>query len=636
MSVYPNEINERAELDLRLGIKSSLANLNSLFALVYCLFRAYQTEVEFAEEYVKSNGKTAIRLKDDVLNTLIQKFELDAEHIEDAERENFKEKVNQNPLLDAQIEPLQVSLQLFWKLAKVEFVNTKYPNSKERTGSHRYCKRLSFSTNCDVIYAFEDYVDNDEFNTFLYKSILKEDVQNYNTQRNLISKLLTIFSEETIFKIRDTNDEILFQQEGIYEQIVNGNEVIAKDEKEDVGPFRILKSFVGGGLHHYLKKNGNNFSNRNSDKYSNYSFQNYLSRVSTFLDLSPKRTVIYVENEPEIVEFSKTPIQNLPHQKIYFGSPGTGKSYRINNEIAKGYEKFVVTFHPDFDYFDFVGSYKPETIEENGEKKIVYAFVAQRFMEAYIRAWQTDEPVFLIIEEINRGRCASIFGDVFQLLDRDENGFSEYFVSVSKELSEYLKSVLGLDKNYIERIEKLYFDKNNRDLENPFSILSLPNNLFIHATMNTSDQALFPMDSAFKRRWEWEYVPIDYEKSADFVIDFGALGRVEWKAFLENINQKIYDITQSEDKQIGTWFVKTNDLADGKKVISKAQFLNKVLYYLWFDVFMYESKSQESYIFKIQSNDEITAFSYSKLFGNEMNRILEGFLKFNNILLNEL
>ncbi|MFK7947264.1 MAG: AAA family ATPase [Saprospiraceae bacterium] len=332
-----------------------------------------------------------------------------------------------------------------------------------------------------------------------------------------------------------------------------------------------------------------------------------------------------------VQELPKTPITTQPHQKIYFGSPGTGKSYKINNEIAKGYEKFVVTFHPDFDYFDFVGSYKPETIEENGEKKIIYAFTAQRFMEAYIRAWETDEPIFLIIEEINRGRCASIFGDIFQLLDRDENSFSEYFVSVSKELNDYLKNVLGENETYIEQIEKLYFDKNERNLENPFSVLSLPNNLYIHATMNTSDQALFPMDSAFKRRWEWEYMPINYEQANNFVIDFGGLGQVSWQVFLENINQKIYDITQSEDKQIGTWFVKTNIIQDEKKVISKSQFLNKVMYYLWFDVFMYESKNQESYIFQSQSDEGIIPFTYSDLFGKTTNDILEGFLNFNNI-----
>lgn len=337
------------------------------------------------------------------------------------------------------------------------------------------------------------------------------------------------------------------------------------------------------------------------------------------------------KEEFEQIIFPQIPL-NLPHQKIYFGSPGTGKSYRISNEVAKGHEKFVVTFHPDFDYFDFVGSYKPETIVENGEKKIIYAFVAQRFMEAYVRAWQTEAPVFLIIEEINRGRCSAIFGDIFQLLDRDDNGFSEYFVSVSKELSDYLAIVFGNNKNYVAQIKQLYFEKNNRDLDNPFAVLLLPNNLYIHATMNTSDQALFPMDSAFKRRWEWEYVPIDYEKSADFIIDFEDLGQVSWQMFLEKINHNIYEITKSEDKQLGTWFVKTNIWEGDKKVISKVQFLNKIMYYLWYDVFMYESKNQEGYIFQTQlENGQTETFTYSKLFGSAANTTLAGFLKFNQI-----
>lgn len=336
-----------------------------------------------------------------------------------------------------------------------------------------------------------------------------------------------------------------------------------------------------------------------------------------------------------IQDLPKTPIQNFPHQKIYFGSPGTGKSYKINNEVARGYEKFVVTFHPDFDYFDFVGSYKPMTIEENEQSKIIYRFVPQRFIEAYVKTWQTGEPIFLVIEEINRGRCASVFGDIFQLLDRDENGYSEYSISASKELSNYLAEALSDNEAYIQQIEKLYFDKNQRDLDNPFSILLLPNNLYLYATMNTSDQALFPMDSAFKRRWEWEYMPINYEKASDFIIDLEELGQVDWNVFLENINQKIYDITQSEDKQIGTWFVKTSIIKDEKRIISKTQFLNKVLYYLWFDVFMYESKSQDGYIFKASFEDGTTEdFTYSKLFGLETDRILKGFFDFNNIPLN--
>jgi hypothetical protein len=629
MNVYPKEKKERKEVDLKLGIKSSLSDLNALFALVYCLFRGHQTEIEFAEEYVKSDGKTAIRLKENVLAELITQFPWCINPDDDVQREKFEEKINQNPLLEAQIEPLQVALQLFWKLAKIEFVNVKYPNSKERTGGSRYSKRLKFSTNCDIIRTIQTREVNDDFDECLYKLLVGEDVSKIS-YHDTVQEILTIFSEEAIFKIRNTNNkEILFQQEGIYEQIVNGNTVIAKDKTEDVGPFRVLKSFISLGLHKYLKKDENTFLNKKS--YDDYLLKSYLKRVSTFLDLSPKKTVIYLENEQEELSLPQIPL-NLPHQKIYFGSPGTGKSYRISNEVAKGHEKFVVTFHPDFDYFDFVGSYKPETIVENGEKKIIYAFVAQRFMEAYVRAWQTETPVFLIIEEINRGRCSAIFGDIFQLLDRDDNGFSEYFVSVSKELSDYLTMVLGSDKKYIEAIKTLYFDKNNRQLDNPFSVLLLPNNLYIYATMNTSDQALFPMDSAFKRRWEWEYVPIDYEKSADFIIDFEDLGQVSWQTFLEKINHNIYEITKSEDKQLGTWFVKTNILEGDKKVISKVQFLNKIMYYLWYDVFMYESKNQEGYIFQAQlENGQTETFTYSKLFGSAANTTLAGFLKFNQI-----
>ena len=194
-----------------------------------------------------------------------------------------------------------------------------------------------------------------------------------------------------------------------------------------------------------------------------------------------------------------------PLQQIFYGAPGTGKSNTIKRTVDdQGKICFRTTFHPDSDYSTFVGCYKPtmkrSTITKDGvttrEEKIVYRFEPQAFTNAYVQAWKSKEDVCLVIEEINRGNCAQIFGDLFQLLDR-KNGESEYPINADTALADYLQVALA--------------DSNRDDI--PVEVksgmkLKLPSNLYIWATMNTSDQSLFPIDSAFKRRWDWTYIPI--------------------------------------------------------------------------------------------------------------------------------
>jgi len=268
---------------------------------------------------------------------------------------------------------------------------------------------------------------------------------------------------------------------------------------------------------------------------------------------------------------------SLPLQQIFYGAPGTGKSHKVKevtDSIAKEFV-FRTTFHPDSDYSTFVGAYKPtmkvlpifnqQTGSQIGvEEKIVYSFVPQAFLKAYVAAWQNpNEKVFLVIEEINRGNCAQIFGDIFQLLDR-KDGLSEYPIKADQDIRDYLaKEFAGYDlKANILSGEELV----------------LPANLHIWATMNTSDQSLFPIDSAFKRRWDWKYMPI-HDAGKNWTI---ALSDVEydWWDFVEKINNVIGNMTSSEDKKLGYFFCKA---CNGK--INAETFVNKVVFYLWNDVF---------------------------------------------------
>ena len=292
----------------------------------------------------------------------------------------------------------------------------------------------------------------------------------------------------------------------------------------------------------------------------------------------------------------------LPLQQIFYGAPGTGKSFTINQEI-KGEDVIRTTFHPDSDYSSFVGAYKPTTREimmrdlsgnpviENGqtltEEKIVYEFVPQAFLQAYIEAWKKyaacDEGnlqrQFLVIEEINRGNCAQVFGDLFQLLDRNNRGFSDYPVKADSDMKRYVaKALKRLSIPQAGAINSLY---GGRDVVSEVlegNILLLPSNLFIWATMNTSDQSLFPIDSAFKRRWDWSYMPISDAKKGYVINVAGSL--YDWWQFLEEINKKIESTTNSEDKKLGYFFCKAHG-----GVISAETFVGKVVFYLWNDVF---------------------------------------------------
>ncbi len=288
----------------------------------------------------------------------------------------------------------------------------------------------------------------------------------------------------------------------------------------------------------------------------------------------------------------------FPLQVIYYGAPGTGKSYKIKKiDKGQGTKPVRTTFHPDSDYATFVGAYKPtmEVVpryESSGtqveEKRIVYNFMPQAFLKAYVQAWANyPEPQYLVIEEINRGNCAQIFGDLFQLLDRSATGFSEYPIAADSDISKYLSETFATEANFAPdesaqaEINELYKEEYSDVMADvrKGELLLLPKNLHILATMNTSDQSLFPIDSAFKRRWDWEYIPIRNANKGWVITASGK--EWDWWTFLQRINEKIGKETVSEDKKLGYFFVKPQD----NHTISAETFVSKVVFYLWNDVF---------------------------------------------------
>ena len=292
-------------------------------------------------------------------------------------------------------------------------------------------------------------------------------------------------------------------------------------------------------------------------------------------------------NTLEIIKIDETfqLIEKINHSansqnKIYYGAPGTGKSHKIK-ELLKGKEDRTerVTFHPEYDYASFIGGFKPITVkdEESGKEEIKYKFVPQIFTNIYVEAWNNkNKQYYLVIEEINRGNCAEIFGDIFQLLDRN----SDYDITPSNELKQYL-------------VKELTSVDGIKGIEN--GKMKLPSNLNILATMNTSDQSLFPMDSAFKRRWDWEYIPINYEKSeenpsSNYQVVVSGSKSFSWLEFIEKVNTIIKENPNlGMDKCIGNYFIKAKD-----NVITLEDFINKAIFYLWNDVF----KDEDDHIFE--------------------------------------
>ena len=343
-----------------------------------------------------------------------------------------------------------------------------------------------------------------------------------------------------------------------------------------------------------------------------------------------------------------------PLQQIFYGAPGTGKSHKINR-LTEGEEVIRTTFHPDSDYSTFVGRYKPHMEEvdkttvigkelivvndESGqpkkEKRIVYKYSCQAFLQAYIAAWQNpNKAQYLVIEEINRGNCAQIFGDIFQLLDRNDEGYSSYPIKTDADAENELRTLFNKEWNLTEEkakeIEDLYSthypDGITKEIKNG-SLLLLPKNLYIWATMNTSDQSLFPIDSAFKRRWDWKYVKIKNEHK-DWKVDIDiktkdsagneTTAKLDWYEFIDKINEIIASMTSSADKQLGYFFCKPK--TKDSKEIDAETFVSKVIFYLWNDVFKdyaFEDASLFQYTIEVNGNKETKDLTFPDFYNDD-------------------
>lgn len=675
------------QIDLKLGIKSSLPSVKPTLALLFLMWHEMGRPSEL--EYATAQGNTIV-LRTDIEETLYQRLH---EISDGVTLEQFRDKVNNNLMFKAQLEALLVAFELVWKVAKIRFSDGR-PNSAERTVGSRFPKKVWFTLNMDLL----DAVCGDDADYIkIFFSWLGFDLNADNEKESNIIRFLTIISESAYYKLIDNEAEVVFNLESVYKAVLSHTDAVdISGDKEAKGSLRILKSALAENLISNISVHNNAVTAIDAD-----ALRHYADRVAVFHQLEPKVYLTTPITEPTIdfdalrrewmdqdnqefilscldfmkahglftdksletlqdkeqcavlfrhnslngillrvnpnqpddeqrkdtngntryysekymiaengyfvssewrpdradarkplidwifalmqeIKFSTGYQSEFPRNRILFGAPGTGKSFTLNREkdllLADGGEYERVTFHPDYSYANFVGTYKPVPCKDSdGKDAITYSYVPGPFMRTYVKALQnsrTDapKPFLLVIEEINRANVAAVFGDVFQLLDRGDDEVSEYPIQASEDIKKYLAGELG----------------GNPD---DYAEIRIPDNMFIWATMNSADQGVFPMDTAFKRRWDFTYLGID-DSEAGIVGKKVVLGQgdyrriVEWNALRKAINNELLTYKVNEDKLMGPYFISKKNLPEGEMIdpaVFTRIFKNKVIMYLFDD-----------------------------------------------------
>lgn len=534
-------------IDLKLGIKSSMPKVKSAMALLLLLWQASDNKYDI--EYSSNEGQNKIVLKSIVYSKVFSQVQeiFSAEGIDSS---GFSDTLNSNPLLSSQIEALIVTFELCYELARFTFVDSSKSFSAERTGGSRFEKKISFTSNFDFLtLIFAD--DLSSLNRVLLNWLGYEISDSSDTEEKLIN-FLTLISEKAIYKLENNGDDVYFNNMAIYDLLANGaTEVDITSDVEAKGSLRVLGSIINEGLNQYLQSTKGILTSASDISL----LTSYRNRLNKYFEVATKKvpTTVEIQETTSVLNSLKYETEPVYSDKslnrILFGAPGTGKSHKVGKDMVdllenaeKDYER--VTFHPDYTYSQFVGTYKPvPIINKDRKEEISYQYVPGPFIRSYVKALksaQTDnpKPYLLLIEEINRAKVAAVFGDIFQLLDR-KNGVSEYPIRTSEDLRHYLANELKVSEDKV-------------------ATLTLPDNLYIWATMNSADQGVFPMDTAFKRRWDFEYLELDGGEADIEGYKFNVAGQTyEWNALRKALNEVLSeDYNVNEDKLMGPFFIK--------------------------------------------------------------------------------
>ncbi len=628
----PDNISVYDELDLKLGIKSSLPHVKSTIALAILLWKCADCPAELIYSVQNDDGIVMT----DELDQWVIDYLSDICSEEQIDNQALIGRINENQLFKSQLEALIVAFELVWKLAKVSFVDTTMAASSERTGRTRYPKKLIYTVNVDIIRCLI------ESNTDAFTRVLMSWIGfNVNTDPECemqLAQLLSALAEGAMFKLVDGKKDVIFNQNCLYRKLLEKRQPVdINGDKEAKGSLRILKSLLSDQMNPFLKYSNGSVS---IEKHREVELAAYQSRVEMFLRLSATKVIGLDDADAENVGIS--PIEYEAHRLtngcnvLLYGVPGSGKSWTIEHEYCKPdsvVERLV--FHPDYTYSDFIGQILPAVADDG---QVSYKFTPGPFTNILREAYNhPDKEYILIIEEINRGNAPAIFGEVFQLLDRKaeirEKGDDGYPIGTS----EY-----GITN---ANIAEVMYGKDRKTEK-----VRIPSNLSIIGTMNTSDQNVFTLDTAFQRRWDMRLVENDFANVDSSLADAEILDTtVTWRNFCTEINKIVVGnstrMTSAEDKRLGAYFVHLRDLKYDEKmgdlkvyndlrkkeskgslapeeekeitVIREAmkqnrKFPEKVIKYLWDDAF----KFNREVVFEVteyQSLEQvIRAFMYAK------------------------
>ncbi|MDR0648353.1 MAG: AAA family ATPase [Synergistaceae bacterium] len=612
--IRPQPLKQYSDIDLKLAIKSSFPNAKATLALLIMLWKASDRPSEIS--YSQADGGKII-VSDSLKEKLIRKYSpvYSTSAVSD---DSFVTTVNGNQLFKSQLEPLLVGIELVWRIARLRFADGRQQGA-ERTGGERFPKILAYTCNIDVIDAVLTS-DEDSYAKVLLKWI-GCGVTADNEFESTLVRLLACLAESSFYRLEDGDKEVIFNPNSLYLTLLasEGSPVDIDGDVETKGSLRTLKSALSEGLNPYLS-----YSNGGSVSVSSLgdeSLRAYQGRVDNYLHINVgtlqgvKRLIVAPESESgddsSEVEDETPPFRRINKATritgganyLLYGVPGSGKSHTVKTEYCDDEERMErVVFHPDYTYSDFVGQIMPKLDEE---RRVYYDFSPGPFTRMLKKAYANPgREFFLVIEELNRGNAPAIFGEVFQLLDRKERA----------EEGTVGESSYGITNAYVAKI--VYDDAEHQVL--------VPSNLNIVATMNTSDQNVFTLDTAFQRRWRMRMIENNIGASVhakETILDT----TVTWEQFNTAINKLILEtnsrLSSSEDKRLGAYFATPLDLelstsSDTKEADKQnSRFPEKVLKYLWddafkfsreviFDIDNYQSLEEVIRTFKASSGNE--------------------------------
>lgn len=607
----PSEFHQPRPVNARLVTKTSFPHPKPAIALLLSLWHA--TGKPASLEYGVSVG-TGLALDESLLDELADFFEGNAPA--SPNRSEIEKWVEQNPLLTAQLEALNAAFELIWHLGSFSFADKGLNRSAERTGGKRFPKSVDFTTNLDIIDACVER-DLPAYVSVLLNWLSSGGWQSDAAMEASLIKTLAAFAEVSFYKTGKGDDNIVYTPHNVYDQFAHGDERVdlSAPGQERQGPTRIFAALVKDNLNPYLASAGQSVEMAQSA--SPDAVRAYSRRAEMAIGLSRLEVAV---RESAVAGTAIEPDEGLSRNLIVFGAPGTGKSHDLDLRAKANFPGdgciTRVTFHPEYTYSQFVGAYKPWVEpDEDPEKslnqqfrdsKITYRYEFGPFMETYVQALLYPSVKYvLLIEELNRANPAA-FGDIFQLLDRDATGASKYPVATPNDMRGELWKRL-YESTFLPEGDETLHRYSSEEATTAAKQLSLPPNMFIWATMNSADQGVFPMDTAFKRRWSFEYMDINhgFEVIRDFDVVLGDDGHVvNWDDLRRKINELLLDECKvNEDKLLGPFFIAPEALDDPETFA--AAFKDKVLLYLCEDA----AKMKKSNLFKGCNRKTIT-YSY--------------------------